>query len=67
MILLFNKQVVVSLVDDGEIELLGGDEVRFGEREVVFGLEDLDNSTVVKSGGKSSKKIGEEGGLQTLD
>lgn len=30
---------------------------------MVFGLQDLDNSTVVKTGGEGSEKIGEKGGL----
>lgn len=63
MVLLFNKQIVVGLVDDGEVEFLGGNEVRFGEGEMIFGLQDLDNSTVVKTRGEGSKKIGEKGGL----
>lgn len=63
MVLLFNKQIIVGLVDDGEVEFLGGNEVRLGEGEMVFGLQDLDNSTVVKTGGEGSKKIGEKGGL----
>lgn len=63
MVLLFNKQIIVGFVDDGEVELLGGNEVRLGEGKMVFGLQDLDNSTVVKTGGEGSKKIGEKGGL----
>jgi hypothetical protein len=58
VILFLDKQVVVRLVDNGDIELLGTDEVWLGEGEVVGCLEDLDNSAVIQPGSKGSKKVG---------
>ena len=39
MIFLLDQQIVVSLVDNGQIKLLGSDKIRLDEREMVFVLK----------------------------
>lgn len=66
VVLLLDEQVVVRLVDDGKVETLRGDEVRLGEWEVVVGLEDLDDSAVVKPGRQRGEEVGQERGLNSV-
>jgi hypothetical protein len=51
VILFLNQQIVISFIDDCDIEFLGSDKVRLDEWKVVFGLKDLDYSTMVQTGG----------------
>lgn len=60
VVLLLDQQVIVRLVDDGEVELLRGDKVRLGERQVVLVLEDLDHSRVVQPWRQGSEEVGKE-------
>jgi hypothetical protein len=60
VVLLFDKQVVIGLIDDGDVELLSANEIWLGEGEVISGLEDLDNSAVVQSRCESGEEIGKE-------
>lgn len=63
VVLLLDEQVVVRLVDNGDVELLRADEVWLGEGEVVGRLEDFDDSAVVEPGSKGGEEVGEEVGL----
>lgn len=63
VVFLLDEQIIVRLVDNGKVELLGADEVWLGQWQVVRSLENLDDSSVVKSRCKHSEKVGKEVGL----
>lgn len=65
MVFLFDEKIVVSLIDNGDVELLGTDKIWLGEREVVSSLKNFDDSTVIQSRCKSSEEVGKETGLKT--
>jgi hypothetical protein len=50
VILFLNQQIVISFIDDCNVEFLGSDKVWLDEWKVVFCLEDLDYSAVVQTG-----------------
>jgi hypothetical protein len=63
VVFLLDQQVIVSLVDDGQVELLGADQVRLGQGEVVISLKDLDDTAVVETRSESSQEVGKQVGL----
>jgi hypothetical protein len=63
VVLLFNEQVVVGLIDDGDVELLGTDEVWLDKRQMILRLQDLDDSAMIQTWGKGGQEIREEFGL----
>ena len=60
MVFFLDEQVVVRLVDNGNVELLCADQVRLGQGQVIVGLENLDDTAVVKTGSESGEQIGEQ-------
>jgi hypothetical protein len=64
VVFLLDEQVVVGLVDDGNVELLRTDEVWLGQGEVVLVLQDLDHSAVVESSAERGEQVRQERRLE---
>ena len=65
VVLLFDQQVVVGVVDSFDVTLLDSDQVRFDERHVIVVLsrEHLHNPSVIDTQSQYSKQVGDERGL----